>query len=272
MIKLRWIILGLVAASTAAAQTATNTTTAAHSANATTAFTTPPDANAPRTTAASAGASATSPNPATLNTPTPNATLAIAKVEETGQVPLDCDKRLGAYQFAKQRYEAKVKIGVQTWEDVANYHSTRADWLECVANGQFEAIKGERRARNEVIDQFNSANALQVQLNVEIGRAQEQFAQCDRAPIPTDLSATVCGPETFVHTCAQNTVRRLFTKENSRSEGPRSHLLRSIMQQSLSRRVSLLQCVVDHVDPLETASPTPTQVHAAPMAQKSASQ
>lgn len=193
----------------------------------------------------------------------------IPRVEETGQVPLDCDKRLGAYQFAKQRYEAKVKIGTQTWEDVANYHSTRADWLECVANGQFEAIRLERRARNEVIDQLNSANTLQAQLNNEIAGALEQFAQCDKAPIPTDLSATTCGPETFVHTCAQSTVKRLFARENSRREGPRAHLLRSILQQSLSRRVSLLQCVVDHVDPVETVTPTPVPVHAASMARKS---
>jgi len=92
----------------------------------------------------------------------------IPTVEETGQVPLDCDKRLGAYQFAKQRYEAKVKLGTQTWEDVANYHSTRADWLECVANGQFEAIKAERHARNEVIAQLNTANSRARQLDEEI--------------------------------------------------------------------------------------------------------
>lgn len=199
----------------------------------------------------------------------PPATLpVIPTVEETGQVPLDCDKRLGAYQFAKQRYEAKVKLGSQTWEDVANYHSTRSDYLECVANGQFEAIKIERHARNEVIVQLNAAIARESQLNDEIVVAQETFSQCDKAPIPSDLAATTCGPETFVHTCAQNATRRLFAKENTRSDGPRAHLLRSILQQSLSRRVSLLQCVVDHVDPVETTSPTEAPAGAAPVAQK----
>lgn len=193
----------------------------------------------------------------------------IPAVEESGQVPLDCDKRLGAYQFAKQRYEAKVKLGTQTWEDVANYHSTRADWLECVANGQFEAIKVERHARNEVIAQLNTVNAREGQLNDEIAAAQATFAQCDKAPIPTDLAATTCGPQTFVHTCAQNAVRRLFARENSRTDGPRAHLLRSILQQSLARRVSLLQCVVDHVDPVEMTSPAEAPAAAAPVAQKS---
>jgi hypothetical protein len=187
----------------------------------------------------------------------------IPLVDETGQVPLDCDKRLGAYQFAKQRYEAKVKISTQTWEDVANYHSTRADWLECVANGQFEIIKGERRARNEIIARLNAATVRENQLNEEISAARDVFAQCDKAPIPTDLAATTCGPETFVHTCSQDSVRRLFAKENSRTEGPRQHMLRSILQQSLARRVNLLQCVVDHVDPVET------EAGAAPVAQKS---
>jgi hypothetical protein len=190
-------------------------------------------------------------------------------VEETGQVPLDCDKRLGAYQFAKQRYEAKVKIGTQTWEDVANYHSTRADWLECVANGQFEIIKGERRARNEVIAQLNAATVRDNQLNEEISAAQDVFAQCDKAPIPTDLAMTTCGPQTFVNTCSQNTVRRLFTRENSRTDGPRQHMLRSILQQSLARRVGLLQCVVDHTDRVETVSPTDAPAPAVPVAQKS---
>ncbi|HTV23201.1 MAG TPA: hypothetical protein VMG12_31145 [Polyangiaceae bacterium] len=221
--KLRVIILGLVAASAAAAETAS------------------------------------------LPTATPPV---IPTVDESGQVPLDCDKRLGAYQFAKQRYEAKVKMGAQTWEDVANYHSTRADYLECVANGQFEAIKVERHARNEVIALLNASNARESQLNDEIVIAQETFAQCDKAPIPSDLAATTCGPETFVHTCAQNTVRRLFAKENTRGEGPRANLLRSILQQSLSRRVSLLQCVVDHVDPIETTSPSEAPAGAAPVAQK----
>lgn len=226
MTKLRLTILGLLAASLAGAQTAPG--------------------------APLAGAPAALPAPRVLQ-----------RVEETGRVPLDCDKRLGAYQFAKQRHDAKVKMKRQTWEDVANYHSTRADWLECVANGQFEAIKAERRARNELIDELNATHALQRELNDEIVRAQEQFVQCDKSPIPTDLSATTCGPETFVHTCAQHTVKRLFARENGRAEGPRAHLLRSALQQSLARRVSLLQCVVDHIDPAESP--------AAPMARKSAS-
>jgi hypothetical protein len=198
---------------------------------------------------------------------TANTTLppSVPLVDETGHVPLDCDKRLGAYQFAKQRYEAKVKIGTQTWEDVANYHSTRADWLECVANGQFEVIKAERRARNEVIKQLNTITARETQLNEEIGMAQEAFAQCDKAPIPTDLAATTCGPQTFVHTCSQNVVRRLFSNENGRPNGPRQHMLRSLVQQSLTRRVSLLECVVDHVDP-ETVSPSAPPARAAPAA------
>lgn len=211
-------------------------------------------------------ASAAGAEPAKTGVPT------IPMVEETGQVPLDCDKRLGAYQFAKQRYEAKVKIGTQTWEDVANYHSTRADWLECVANGQFEVIKGERRARNEIIAQLNAATVRENQLSEEISAAQEVFAQCDKAPIPTDLAATTCGPQTFVNTCSQNAVRRLFARENSRSDGPRQHMLRSILQQSLTRRVGLLQCVVDHMDPGDTASPAEAPAHAAPVAQKSVSE
>jgi hypothetical protein len=191
---------------------------------------------------------------------------AVPLVEETGQVPLDCDKRLGAYQFAKQRYEAKVKLGTQTWEDVANYQSTRADWLECVANGQFEVIKGERRARNEIITQLNTLSARQAQLNEEIGVAQEVFADCDKAPIPTDLAATTCGPQTFVHSCSQNAVRRLFSKEHSRPEGPRQHMLRSILQQSLARRVSLLECVVDHLDPVQAVAPSESSARRAPVA------
>ena len=205
----------------------------------------------------------------TASTTLPALPPVIPTVEETGQVPLDCDKRLGAYQFAKQRYEAKVKISTQTWEDVANYHSTRADYLECVANGQFEAIKLERHARNEVIAQLNARSARETQLNDEIVAAQDTFAQCDKAPIPTDLAMTTCGPQTFVNTCAQNTVRRLFSRENGRKEGPRGHLLRSVLQQSLSRRVQLLQCVVDHMDPIETTSPADERAGAAPVAQKS---
>lgn len=222
--KLRVIVLGLVAASAAGAETAK-----------------------------------------TAKTALPTVPL----VEESGHVPLDCDKRLGAYQFAKQRYEAKVKIGTQTWEDVANYHSTRADWLECVANGQFEIIKGERRARNEIIVQLNTATVRENQLNEEIGAAQDVFARCDKAPIPTDLAMTTCGPQTFANTCSQNAVRRLFVQENGRTDGPRQHMLRSIVQQSLARRVNLLQCVVDHMDPVETVSPAEAPPPAAPVAQKS---
>lgn len=187
----------------------------------------------------------------------------VPAVEETGQVPLDCDKKLGAYQFAKERYEAKVKIAAQTWEDVANYHSTRGDWLECVANGQFEAIEGERRARNDLIVRLNAANAAANQLNEEIVAAQELFSQCDKSPLPADQALKSCGPQTFIQACAVSTVRRLFAKENARSEGPRGHMLRSILQQSLARRVNLLQCmaeqggVQDAPAPLEPA-PKPT--------------
>lgn len=194
------------------------------------------------------------------------------KVEETGKVPLDCDKRLGAHQFAKQRYEAKVKIGTQTWEDVANYHSTRADWLECVANGQFEAIKAERRARNEVITSLNALSARENQLDEEIVAAQELFAQCDRAPLPTEAASAACAAQTFASTCSQNTLRRLFAKENGRSDGPRAHMLRSVLGQSLVRRAALLQCVVDQSQPVETVSPAEAATPAAPVAQKAANQ
>ena len=184
----------------------------------------------------------------------------VPAVEETGQVPLDCDKKLGAHQFAKQRYEAKVKINTQTWEDVANYHSTRGDWLECVASGQFAAIVSERRARNELIVRLNAANASSNQLNEEIIAAQELFSQCDKAPLPADQALKTCGPQTFIQACATSTVRRLFAKENGRSEGPRGHMLRSILQQSLARRVTLLQCMAERgaLDAAATAQSEPS--------------
>jgi hypothetical protein len=197
----------------------------------------------------------------------------VPAVEETGQVPLDCDKKLGAYQFAKERYEAKVKITSQTWEDVANYHSTRGDWLECVANGQFEAIKAERHARNELIVQLNAANASANQLNEEIVVAQELFSQCDKSPLPADQALKTCGPQTFIQACAVTTVRRLFAKENARSEGPRGHMLRSILQQSLARRVNLLQCMAERggaLDAAATAESAPQPTASAALGEKSA--
>jgi hypothetical protein len=197
----------------------------------------------------------------------------VRAVVETGQVPLDCDKKLGAYQFAKERYEAKVKISSQTWEDVANYHSTRGDWLECVANGQFEAIKAERHAKNELIVQLNAANASANQLNEEIVVAQELFSQCDKSPLPADQALKTCGPQTFIQACAVSTVRRLFAKENARSEGPRGHMLRSILQQSLARRVNLLQCMAERGGALEAAvpaEPAPQATASAALGEKSA--
>jgi hypothetical protein len=178
----------------------------------------------------------------------------ISVVEETGQVPLDCDKKLGAYQFMKARYEQKVKANTHTWEDVANYHSTRGDWLECVSNGQFQAIKTERAARNELIVQLNAARSASAQLDDEIAAAQQLFAQCDKAPLPADQAMRTCGPQAFVEACAASTLKRLFARENFRTEGPRAHMIRSITQQSLVRRVGLLQCL--------SGSP-PTEVAAA---------
>jgi hypothetical protein len=205
----------------------------------------------------------------TAYTPLPT----VPAVLETGQVPLDCDKKLGAYQFAKERYEAKVKVTSQTWEDVANYHSTRGDWLECVANGQFEAIKAERHARNELIVQLNAANASANQLNEEIVVAQELFSQCDKSPLPADQALKACGPQTFIQACAVSTVRRLFAKENARSEGPRGHMLRSILQQSLARRVNLLQCMAERgvPDGAATAEPAAQPTASAALGEKSAS-
>jgi hypothetical protein len=156
---------------------------------------------------------------------------------------LDCDKQLGAYQFATGRYEQKVKINTQTWEDVANYHSTRADWFECVANRQFQAVNAERSARNELIAKLEAITTDNAQLEHEIIAAQEQFALCDKTPVPADQALVACGPQTFVNNCAQGVVKRLFARENGRPSGPRGHVIRGILQQSLTRRVSLLQCL-----------------------------
>jgi hypothetical protein len=190
-------------------------------------------------------ASAPAPSPSLPEIPT---------VDEAAEVPLDCDKRLGAYQFATQRYEAKVKAAMHTWEDVANYHSTRADWLQCVANGQLEAIKADRRARNELITRLNAANLDDDRLDEAIRGAQELFAQCDKAPLPADQAMKPCGPQSYIQACAAGTVKRLFARENGRSSGPREHMVRSILQQHLMRRVNLLQCVAERgttpTDPL----------------------
>lgn len=189
---------------------------------------------------------------AAADTPAPGIPL----VEETGQIEVDCDKRLGAFQFASQRYEAKVKAAMHTWEDVANYHSTRADWLQCVSSGQVDAIQAERQARNALIVKLNTLSAAHERVNEEIRAAeeqanreilagQEQFAECDRAPLPAAQALTPCGPQAFIQACAASTVKRLFAKENARSGGPREHVLRSHLQQHLLRRVGLLECVAE---------------------------
>lgn len=166
-------------------------------------------------------------------------------------MPLDCDRRLGAYQFATGRYEAKVKASLHTWEDVANYHSTRADWLQCVASGQREAIKAERRARNELITQRNAAEQSNGELDEAIRGAYDLFARCDEAPLPADRAMAPCGPQSYIQACAASTVKRLFARENGRSTGPREHVIRSILQQHLLRRVNLLQCVAERGAPAE---------------------
>jgi len=170
----------------------------------------------------------------------------IPSIDEAAPVPLACDKRLGAYQFAAERYEAKVKTNTHTWEDVANYHLTRADWLQCVAGGQREAIKAERRSRNELITQLNSAHAKDAQIDEAIREARALFEQCDRASLPADQALQACGPQSHVQACATNTVKRLFALENGRSGGPREHVIRSILHQHLLRRVNTLQCVAEH--------------------------
>ena len=203
----------------------------------------------------------------------PAAGAAIASVEQTGQVPLDCDKQLGAYQFAKGRYEQKVKVNTQTWEDVANYHSTRADWFECVVSGQFRAINAERAARNELIAKLNAASQASAQLDQEIVSGQEQFALCDKTPVPADQAMLACGPQAFINECSASTVKRLFARENSRSGGPRAHVIRSILQQSLARRVSWLSCVANNTGDTATVpvSPGPPSASAAPpLAQRAA--
>jgi hypothetical protein len=197
----------------------------------------------------------------------------IAPLEQTGQVPLDCDKQLGAYQFAKGRYEQKVKINTQTWEDVANYHSTRADWFECVVGGQYRAINAERSARNELIAKLNAVSQASTQIDQEIVSGQEQFALCDKTPVPADQALIACGPQAFVNECAVGTVKRLFAKENSRSGGPRAHVLRSIMQQALTRRVGWLSCVANHSGDAGTAPVSSAPLPAPsppPLAQKAA--
>jgi len=235
---------------------------------------TPPAAPAPvpppSPAAIAAPAQPASPTPAPASAP---AGAPLAAVEQTGQVPLDCDKQLGAYQFAKGRYEQKVKINTQTWEDVANYHSTRADWFECVVNGQFRAINAERSARNELIGRLNAVSSESAQLDREIVSGQEQFALCDKTPVPADQALIACGPQAFVNECAVGTVKRLFAKENSRSGGPRAHVIRSIMQQSLTRRVGWLSCVANSGADTATApvSPALPKVSPAPpLAQKAA--
>ena len=203
---------------------------------------------------------------AAADTPAPGIPL----VEENGQVEVDCDKRLGAFQFATERYEAKVKAAMHTWEDVANYHSTRADWLQCVSSGQLDAIKAERRARNALIVQLNTLSATheranealraaQAQVDEEIRTGMELFAACDKAPLPADRALTPCGPQAFIQACAASTVKRLFAKENARSSGPREHVVRSLLQQHLLRRVGLLECVAER-----SAAPLPSPSEALP--------
>jgi hypothetical protein len=197
----------------------------------------------------------------------------VASVEQTGQVPLDCDRQLGAYQFARGRYEQKVKINTQTWEDVANYHSTRADWLECVVSGQFRAISAERGAKSELIAKLNAVSSASSQLDQDIVSGQEQFALCDKTPVPADQALLPCGPQAFINECAVGTVKRLFARENNRNGGPRAHVIRAILQQSLTRRVGWLACVADSTGEASAVpvSPAPPLASAAPpLAQKAA--
>jgi len=217
---------------------------------------------------------------ASADTPAPGVPL----VAETGHVEVDCDKRLGAFQFATQRYEAKVKAAMHTWEDVANYHSTRADWLQCVSSGQLDAIKAERQARNALIVRLNALSAAQErvseesrareqQVNDEIRAGLELFAACDKAALPADQALAPCGLQAFIQACATSTVKRLFARENARFGGPREHVLRSLLQQHLLRRVGYLECAAERnttpVAPLPEAlrappAPAPATAAATP--------
>ncbi|HTV19816.1 MAG TPA: hypothetical protein VMG12_14120 [Polyangiaceae bacterium] len=214
-------------------------------------------------------------------TPAPAASVG-ASVDVSGQVPLDCDKPLGAFQFATGRYEQKVKSNTQTWEDVANYHQTRAEWLECVARSRVRALEAERAAHNATLAKLDESNARLAaastegaRLDQEIADGQQQFALCDKTPVPADQALAACGPQAFVNDCSNSTVKRLFTAENGREGGPRGHIIRSIIQQQLARRVSWLQCLANNAATVPSApsSPVPApQAPAAPVsAQKAAS-
>lgn len=189
----------------------------------------------------------------TAPTPTVSLRLALIDVNE-GRVESHCEEKTGAYNFQVDRLRAKNKAGTQTWEDIANYQTTRGNLFECISNDQKGAIKTERVSANIVIGALNESLDVVYGVNASIDKVQQEFRLCDKLPVPAERAVKTCGAQAFIYECARHVAQRSFVKESAREGGPWGHVLMAVSANAMTRQINLMQCVIDNLAPVEDKS------------------